>query len=253
MRVDIFLICLGFHACQFATVSSQDILKYLPKFQISQPDESFVNLGESGIKHLVDSGNDGISQQPVPVDVQWPPAFCHKLKCPYYDLLESTKDYDLRSYKYSMWVSTNVAGIDFKQATYEAFMRLFKYIQGNNEKGIKIDMTVPVTTKLIPGQGPACERNFTMAFYVDKDMGLPPRPNDTRVFITRTPDNFTVYVRSFSGFTPSEESWTKQAEALYNALSNKGLTFETDFYYTAGYDSPFKIFYRHNEIWFLKK
>ncbi|KAK3579352.1 hypothetical protein CHS0354_029645 [Potamilus streckersoni] len=253
MQDTIYLLCLVLHSCQLATVSSEDILKYLSKFPVSKPDDSLMNLWESEVKKIVGTDNDGILLQSVPVGAKWPPPFCHKLKCPYYDLLESTEDYELRRYNYSLWVTTNVAGIDFKQATYEAFMRLFKYIQGNNEKGIKIEMTVPVTTKLIPGPGPACENNFTMSFFVDLDMGFPPRPNDTRVLITRTPPNYTVYVRSFSGFTPSEERWTTQAEALYRALSKKGHSFETEYYFTAGYDSPFRIFNRHNEIWFLKK
>lgn len=60
--------------------------------------------------------------------------------------------------------------------------------------------------------------------------------------------------RQFGGFTNDFSAWQKEAVALGEALKKDGLSdFETDYYWTAGYDAPFKLFNRHNEIWFMKK
>ena len=44
--------------------------------------------------------------------------------------------------------------------------RLFKYISGSNEGKTKIDMTSPVTVQTSPGQGPACESDFMVSFFL---------------------------------------------------------------------------------------
>ena len=61
--------------------------------------------------------------------------------------------------------------------------------------GEKIDMTVPVRTSIIPGQGPACEDNFTMSFFISPKVADPPMPSDSSVTLTTLPEGFTVYVR----------------------------------------------------------
>ena len=45
----------------------------------------------------------------------------------------------------------------------------------------KIAMTVPVIVRIIPGQGPACENNFTMAFYVAESEAPAPTNHDVTV------------------------------------------------------------------------
>lgn len=60
--------------------------------------------------------------------------------------------------------------------------------------GQKIDMTVPVINRLIPGDGPACEDNYTMSFFLSPSIKNPPTPKDGQVFISRLPA-LTAYVR----------------------------------------------------------
>lgn len=44
--------------------------------------------------------------------------------------------------------------------------KLFKYIGGNNEEKEKIAMTCPVRVLVHPSEGPFCESNFTISFFV---------------------------------------------------------------------------------------
>lgn len=37
---------------------------------------------------------------------------------------------------------------------------------GNNEQQQKVEMTAPVTVRVIPSQGPFCEDNFQISFFV---------------------------------------------------------------------------------------
>ena len=56
-------------------------------------------------------------------------------------------------------------------------------------------MTVPVRTRINPAQGPACEDNFTMSFFLAPKVADPPKPTDGAVRLSTLPDKFTVYVR----------------------------------------------------------
>lgn len=183
------------------------------------------------------------------------PTFCKKLDCPLYKVIESQKDkYELREYEQILWVGTRVQNIDYDQATYTNFMKLFRYISGNNAKSKKIAMTVPVLNKIIPGQGPACESDFTMDFFLTQDaskFSTYPRPNNTEVTIVTTP-KLRAYVRSFSGYFRSYDAWRKEAMKLIADIGDQS-KYDTSAWYTAGYDSPFTLFNRHNEVWFIAK
>jgi hypothetical protein len=45
------------------------------------------------------------------------PSFCHGLDCPKYTVLNSTKDYEVRSYPVSYWASTSIEAMNFSYAT----------------------------------------------------------------------------------------------------------------------------------------
>ena len=76
------------------------------------------------------------------------------------------------------------------------FMRLYKYIIGLNEDNIEIDMTRPVTTKMIQ-QRRSRTYDEEMCFYLgskyDQDRD-PPRPIDRQVMIEERQE-MTFYVR----------------------------------------------------------
>ncbi|XP_013389351.1 heme-binding protein 2-like [Lingula anatina] len=178
------------------------------------------------------------------------PDFCNGLDCPTFTVLKTTKEYSIRQYDVSKWVGTSEYSMDWSNSTTTMFWRLFRYISGQNQPKTKVAMTAPVLTKIVPGQGPACESNFTMHFFIPATETNPPQPTDPKVSLS-TLKSMKVYVRAFGGF-PKEEIWTSEAQKLAQAINDNSL-FYSDFWFTAGYDGPSKIINRHNEVWFVAK
>jgi len=111
-------------------------------------------------------------------------------------------------------------------------------------------MTAPVITKIVPGAGPNCESTFTVSFYVPPShQADTPVPSSKEVFLEDFPE-MTLYSSSRGGFM-NEEQWISEARDLSERLTAKPI--RKDYYFTAGYDSPFKLFNRTNEVWFLKE
>ncbi|XP_075453941.1 heme-binding protein 2 isoform X2 [Ascaphus truei] len=160
-------------------------------------------------------------------------------------------DYETRQYEPAKWASTGVAcARDWDTAVSTGFMRLFNYIQGNNDKKLKIEMTAPVTTYVTPGAGPSCESTITVSFFVPPEQQAdPPKPSENNICIEERAQT-TVYVRSFGGFTNAAKN-QEQLLQLSESLKRDGKLFDENVYYTAGYDSPFKLFNRHNEVWLI--
>ena len=140
--------------------------------------------------------------------------------------------------------------------TNKAFMRLFRYISGDNDKKQKIPMTVPVISKKQhKSKSVFYKANVTMSFFIPTAFQAdPPVPTDDNVYIDNK-SSFCVYVRSFSGWMWSGKWWN--LGKLKAALKKDGLgdAYRKDYYYTAGYNSPmeWRFWERHNEIWFVKK
>ncbi|ESO88880.1 hypothetical protein LOTGIDRAFT_193167 [Lottia gigantea] len=183
-------------------------------------------------------------------------AFTSKgLDMPEYTVLNKTEDsapsppYEERQYPETKWVSTSIQGMVLKEATSKGFRRLFNYIQGANKSGVKIEMTSPVPTKVVPGAGPNCENTFTVSFFIPPENAAnPPEPTDKDVFIDSWPAQ-TIYARTFGGFA-KDDDWLTNSQELAKDLKDKPLN--QSYWFTAGYDSPFKMFSRRNEVWYVK-
>jgi len=173
-------------------------------------------------------------------DESWTKAgFCNSYDCPSYEILDRTEDYEVRMYEPSVWVSTS------SRSNFMNFMRLFRYISGNNQESRKIAMTVPVLKRVSTDNSPS-----TMSFFVSPDQSPAPQPNGDSVSVDSMPGQI-VYVRSFGGFASSKK-YKDHSDALTAALP-KDAEYESGFYYTAGYNSPWQMNNRHNEVWFIGK
>ncbi|KAK3101326.1 hypothetical protein FSP39_002707 [Pinctada imbricata] len=112
-------------------------------------------------------------------------------------------------------------------------------------------MTVPVTGKVEPGAGPNCESTFTVSFFIPPiHQEKPPLPTDPDVFIEERPE-MTVLVQKFGGFA-NEDNWINEAEKLTKKVQDNHVHCDQNCWYTVGYNSPFQLFGRTNEVWFVK-
>lgn len=189
------------------------------------------------------------------------PKFCRGLECPKFALEKDTKDeaenYQVRVYEKSKWVSTKVNSPYFQKAVSAGFMKLFAYISGSNAKNQKIEMTSPVSIRVLAGPGPACGSDFIVSFYIDEQVALdPPAPTDAEVFIEERP-RLRVAVAEFGGyFNDYENKVVPVLERLAAAIQKRGELLDDaqdPALWVAGYDSPFRLFFRHNEVWLQLK
>ncbi|MCJ8743811.1 hypothetical protein PDJAM_G00098500 [Pangasius djambal] len=162
------------------------------------------------------------------------------------------EDYEVRTYHTTRWVSTTVSGMEQEEALSTGFKRLFRYIQGNNEKQVKVDMTAPVTCLINPGEGPSCESSFSVSFYLPEEhQAEPPKASIPEIFIENRKE-FTVFVRTFGGFANSQNTRDELLK-LIESLKRDGMRFKEAPYYRVGYDSPFKLVNRRNEVWLIQE
>merc|ERR1719391_1383623 len=112
-------------------------------------------------------------------------ACCYTEEAPYEVLLEFD-GFEMRKYPAIKWISTDAQDVmphDGPEHS-KAFYRLFHYIDGSNQASSKIPMTAPVTMRITPGEGPNCESNFTMSFFIPSDFQeSPPQPTDKEVYV----------------------------------------------------------------------
>jgi len=184
-------------------------------------------------------------------------------ECAPYSILETHADYEVRSYPERKWATVvfekvgamghNDRSMSMEQPQNKSFMKLFRYISGNNEPGAKISMTVPVSTKVTMDGETIREE---MGFYVPSDhQQTTPDPGDksAEVKIVTRPD-MVAFVRRFGGFA-KDTDWSTQRDALIKDLKTREDAEQIDFetYYRQGYDAPFKFWGRKNEVLIVKK
>ncbi|KAL6763676.1 heme-binding protein 2-like protein [Haematococcus lacustris] len=182
-----------------------------------------------------------------------PPWFCHSINCPPFTVENDNvaADVELRRYAAGLWVATNISDTSYDAAVGTGFKRLFDYISGDNEGSMKVDMTAPVRVRLTPGPGPFCKDDFTVAFYLpwthQAGGKAAPAPKDPKVFLQRSPEA-AYYVLAYSGYTTQSKVLDKANELLAK-LDAANAEYDASVIYSAGYDSPFRLINRHNEVW----
>ncbi|XP_059203658.1 heme-binding protein 2 [Centropristis striata] len=175
--------------------------------------------------------------------------FCTETKeCLLFDLVCETEDYQVRHYDSVTWVSTTDSSLFMEIASMRSFRRLFRYITGENENGEKIEMTAPVIVKVEENKGFWQMGEYTMSFLLPSThQANPPKPTDEKVFINTMKD-MKVYVKSYGGWLTTFADKNK-ARSLTSDLDQVDAEYKKGFHYAVGYDSPMKMFNRHNEVW----
>ena len=156
-----------------------------------------------------------------------------------YKVIKKYKAFEIRSYEASLFTSVQLSGNKYKDASSKGFSILAGYIFGGNEKQEKIAMTSPVAMSL--------EDSMTMMFLVPKKFNKEtlPQPNESQIKF-REESAKTVAAISFGGWA-SDEKIEEYKKKLKSALDAEGIAYTNRFYYL-GYNPPFEVFDRKNEI-----
>uniref|UniRef100_A0A671T1R8 Heme-binding protein 2-like n=1 Tax=Sinocyclocheilus anshuiensis TaxID=1608454 RepID=A0A671T1R8_9TELE len=185
-------------------------------------------------------------------------SYCTETKeCFLFDLVCAGKDYEVR-FKIS-----NTSTWVFLTATFFLFFNLrkkkeyFEFPKILLKNGLIfflkiIDMTAPVIIKVNDSASMWQSSVYALSFLLPSNyQANPPKPTDPSVYFTDTPD-MKVYVKSYGGYMMSVVA-RSQAQSLKTSLDNVQATYETEYYYNVGYNSPMKIMNRHNEAWYIVK
>lgn len=156
-----------------------------------------------------------------------------------YVIKKKYKQFEIRSYESTLFTTVKLSTKGYKNSSSEGFSILAGYIFGNNEKNEIIAMTSPVSMSL--------EDSTTMMFMVPskftKDML--PKPNQSGIAFKEEPAK-NVAAIGFGGWA-NDAKIEKYKQHLKAALDAEGIKYSNRFYFF-GYNAPYEIFNRKNEI-----
>ncbi len=183
------------------------------------------------------------------------------LEQPEYDVLVQDRNIEIRHYQAFVVAETAVAGArSYASASNEGFMRLFRYISGDNEVDTEIDMTAPVLRQAsasresveiamtAPVQSAPLEEGWNIAFMLPSKYSLTdaPSPLDERISLRIVPARTVAVIRYSGRWT--ERNLEKFTSRLREYVDTAGLLVvgEPE---AAVYNPPYvPPFMRRNEI-----
>ena len=146
---------------------------------------------------------------------------------------------EIRSYETTLFTSVRLSTKGYKNSASQGFSILAGYIFGNNERNEKIAMTSPVSMSL--------EDTMTMMFMVPKKFkkDMLPKPNQTGIEFTQEPAKILAAI-TFSGWA-DDTKIEKYKQDLKAVLDAEGIKYTNQFYFF-GYNAPYEVFNRKNEV-----
>jgi len=156
-----------------------------------------------------------------------------------YDVAKKYDAFEIRNYEASLFTYVKLSGNKYRDESSKGFSILAGYIFGGNEKNEKIAMTSPVAMSL--------EDSMTMMFMVPKKFKKEtlPKPDQSEIKFQEEPKK-TVAAIAFSGWA-NDEKIEKYKQKLKSALEAKEIPYTNRFFFL-GYNPPYEIFNRKNEI-----
>ena len=157
-----------------------------------------------------------------------------------YKVIKKYDSFEIRKYEPANFTYVTMNASSYKENSGKGFRSLAGYIFGDNEKGEKIAMTSPVAMSLD-------DSTTTMMFMVPSEHELEnlPKPNNSDVKFKREPGK-TVAAITFGGWADDEKIKDYTAK-LKDLLKANGIAHLNNFSFL-GYNPPFEIFNRRNEI-----
>jgi hypothetical protein len=156
-----------------------------------------------------------------------------------YKIVKSFSKFEIRNYEAILFTSIKLTANNYKEASGKGFSILAGYIFGGNETNEKIAMTSPVSMSL--------EDTMTMMFMVPKKFRKEdlPKPNQSNIEFREEPSK-TMAAITFGGWANSNNIEVYKNK-LKTALEEEGIPYSNKFYFF-GYNPPFEILNRRNEV-----
>ena len=156
-----------------------------------------------------------------------------------YKVVKTYDRFEIRTYDEQLFTAVQMDGNEYRDVSGRGFRVLAGYIFGGNERNEKIAMTSPVTMSL--------EDSTTMMFMVPKSFTEQtlPKPNSRDIEFRVEPAK-TMAAIAFGGWA-NDRKIEQYREILAAELAKEGIEHTGKFYFF-GYNAPFEIFNRRNEI-----
>lgn len=157
-----------------------------------------------------------------------------------YDVIEHTAAYEIRYYPPALMARVKMNTDNYKELANPGFRKLAGFIFGGNEGGNQIAMTSPVHMDI---QKDESVMSFVMPGQFNE--GTLPKPVNKDIEIL-TSDAEYLAALSFGGYA-NDKKIKIQSEKLGDALSAAGIETKGNYRFL-GYNPPFQLFGRKNEI-----
>jgi hypothetical protein len=156
-----------------------------------------------------------------------------------YTVKKKYDGFEVRSYDASLFTSVKLSTHVYKDAASKGFRILAGYIFGGNERNENIAMTSPVAMSL--------EDSMTMMFMVPKKYKKEslPQPNQSQIEFREEPAKVVAAI-TFGGWA-DDERIAEYKQKLINALDKEFIAYTNKFYFL-GYNPPFEMVNRRNEV-----
>lgn len=147
--------------------------------------------------------------------------------------------FEIRSYEATLFTTVKLSSKGYKNTSSQGFSILAGYIFGKNERNEKISMTSPVSMSL--------EDSVTMMFMVPKKLNKEtlPKPNQSAIEFKEEPAKLLAAIR-FSGWA-NDAKIEQYKQDLKADLDAEGIKYTNKFYFF-GYNAPFEVINRKNEV-----
>jgi transcription initiation factor IIF auxiliary subunit len=166
-------------------------------------------------------------------------ASSHNIEGYKYVVTKAYKDFEVRKYEASLFTSVKLDTDLYQKASSKGFSILGGYIFGKNEKKKQISMTSPVKMSL--------EEEMIVQFLVPKSFTKEnlPKPDNSSIEFIEVPEKKMAAI-TFSGWA-NDKKIEKYKLQLIKLLGKNQIKYTNNFS-LLGYNPPYELFFRKNEI-----
>ena len=156
-----------------------------------------------------------------------------------YRVVKTYDGFEVRTYERANFIYVTMDARSYSESSSKGFRMLAGYIFGGNDRQQRIAMTSPVVMEM--------DSDVTMKFLVPAQYKMDelPKPENAEVRFA-TEQERTVAAITFGGFA-NDEKILAQKDELFKRLAAVGIQ-HTGQWSFLGYDPPFKLFGRKNEV-----